>query len=515
LKTFQLRPSCFAGHMAWGPSRASVVPLRMKSEGASEATASEGLHSTLDNEEEPSQPHRQHRSILDVEPRVGTRLSTSFGEGSIEKIREYEGMRYCSILLSSYGTLSLPWAAVEALLKKQQKLSKSEDTNYSKGQRISNLTGRIRTFNPTKGWGFITCNEFEGDIFLHSKHLVGSSLSQYVGHFQNSQDGYLVKFDLDLQHRSKPQALNVRVADGGEQLARRRPGPAEPEAPRLQSSPSDSVPSALMGAQPEAPRRFALRMRGLPFSATASQVAEFFNGYGVRAEDVTFVVRADGSSCGMAVAHFLREDLALKALKERNMQHMGSRYIELFQASPTTGRDPGPCPADGLPASEPSTGASGGWPPARGSRAAAGAEAEAPGALAGGAFAAQHAAAARAYVEHWQRLQEAALTAAAACHQYDHCQDHRQSQQDVAEAGAFPPYFPCGWPPCGYSAVPFGHFVAFGQHGLPAAGMADASVLSGLYEFGAGDRYHYTCSEAGSNEQCRDAEAAALCFRSI
>lgn len=86
------------------------------------------------------------------------------------------------------------------------------------------------------------------------------------------------------------------------------------------------------GGGPPRRRQVALRMRGLPFTATQTDVANFFDGYGVRREDVKLSYRSDGSPSGEAHVFFIREDLAAKALRERNMQHLGHRYIELFPA---------------------------------------------------------------------------------------------------------------------------------------------------------------------------------------
>ncbi|XP_026321151.1 RNA-binding protein fusilli [Hyposmocoma kahamanoa] len=81
-----------------------------------------------------------------------------------------------------------------------------------------------------------------------------------------------------------------------------------------------------------------VRMRGLPYDATAQQVLEFFStgedpvqvldG----AEGVLFVRRADGRATGDAFVLFAKEDDAPKALsRHRNL--IGARYIELFRST--------------------------------------------------------------------------------------------------------------------------------------------------------------------------------------
>jgi cold shock CspA family protein len=340
-----------------------------------------------------------------IDPLLGVRLTTSFGPGIIEEIYDFEDRMYCTVRLCSFGTLSLSESAVEALLRKEQKLFKQglSPLGNRPTRRLQNLTGSIRMYNPAKGWGFIVCEEFPGDIFLHSKHMVGNLPREYIGHFQSSQDGHQVKFDLDTQHRKRPQALNVRVVEVAEQEApvypkrSSRPSsgwrseqvaaesgdedfavddlPDDEEAPNdedvigaadftVESSAADADAAAgsragqhwtrtQLGAkeasstllspnlsaedvQERARRKGALRMRGLPFTVTVSEVAQFFHGYGVRPEDVILGERMDGSPSGEACVLFARDELAEKARKEKHMQHLGRRYIELFNTKGTS-----------------------------------------------------------------------------------------------------------------------------------------------------------------------------------
>eukprot|EP00871_Galdieria_phlegrea_P000519 jgi/Galph1/1468/GphlegSOOS_G149.1 len=81
---------------------------------------------------------------------------------------------------------------------------------------------------------------------------------------------------------------------------------------------------------------FIVRMRGLPFSATADQVARFFDGIeiaGTRNGGGIYIVQnQEGRSLGEAFVQFTSEDGLRKAL-ERHKQSMGKRYIELFKSS--------------------------------------------------------------------------------------------------------------------------------------------------------------------------------------
>ncbi|GJD12630.1 Epithelial splicing regulatory protein 1 [Galdieria sulphuraria] len=81
---------------------------------------------------------------------------------------------------------------------------------------------------------------------------------------------------------------------------------------------------------------FIIRMRGLPFSASADQVARFFDGIeiaGCRSNGGIHIVQnQDGHPIGEAFVEFASEDALNKAL-QRHKQMMGKRYIELFRSS--------------------------------------------------------------------------------------------------------------------------------------------------------------------------------------
>lgn len=281
----------------------------------------------------------------------GNHITTTFGAGYVEDFRTFQGINYVVIGLNGGGSVNAPYATAKAWLRKDS-LRNASQSNV-KGTKIPNQTGHIRMYNPAKGWGFIQCDLYPGDIFLHSKHMIGNSPGQYIGHFQSVQEGHVVKFDLDLCRRDRPQALNVRVIQVTDQEINvvpkrkaKRAGLEDPEldegsladeaASQSQFTMQASRPEFVPGA-PSYRRRGTLRMRGLPFSATAQDVVDFFKGFGVRAEDVTLMKRADGSPSGEAVVQFAREELAQNAMRERNMDHMKNRYIELFPAKPNGG----------------------------------------------------------------------------------------------------------------------------------------------------------------------------------
>lgn len=154
-----------------------------------------------------------------IDPLLGTRISTSAGPGVVDEIREYEDMQYCIVRLDTFGTVNMLSKSAQALLRKERKLSPPKVLRSGGNNAFQNVKGYIRMYNPAKGWGFICCEEFDGDIFLHSKHMVSHAPREYIGHFHSNQEGQQVSFDLDLQHKSRPQALNVRLLGEAEQAS--------------------------------------------------------------------------------------------------------------------------------------------------------------------------------------------------------------------------------------------------------------------------------------------------------
>ncbi|CAD7972761.1 unnamed protein product, partial [Amoebophrya sp. A25] len=85
--------------------------------------------------------------------------------------------------------------------------------------------GRIRMYNPSKGWGFVTApagSSLTGDIFLHAKHFAFAEQvpNEYIGHRGSSSlrghpSGQTkvpvveLSYNLDLSDAKRPQALNV------------------------------------------------------------------------------------------------------------------------------------------------------------------------------------------------------------------------------------------------------------------------------------------------------------------
>jgi len=146
---------------------------------------------------------------------IGAKVITDFGLGVVTHHKEFDGEWFISVSLKSGGSCTMPRAAVSKLrVVKVERKKKKPLPLKPKGGRVLNIIGHIRMYNPTKGWGFVICADYDGDVFLHSKHILGNPPPEYIGHFNSCSNGHCVKFDLDLYDYSRPQALNVRMIGG-------------------------------------------------------------------------------------------------------------------------------------------------------------------------------------------------------------------------------------------------------------------------------------------------------------
>ncbi|KAJ0966758.1 hypothetical protein J5N97_023675 [Dioscorea zingiberensis] len=81
-----------------------------------------------------------------------------------------------------------------------------------------------------------------------------------------------------------------------------------------------------------------LKLRGLPYSATKSDIVDFFGEeFGLCDENIQIACRPDGKATGEAYAEFESTDMAKKAMCKDKMM-IGSRYVELFPSTPEEAR---------------------------------------------------------------------------------------------------------------------------------------------------------------------------------
>ncbi|MFY9270730.1 MAG: cold-shock protein [Candidatus Manganitrophaceae bacterium] len=65
------------------------------------------------------------------------------------------------------------------------------------------VTGKVKWFNGSKGYGFITRNDGEADVFVHFSAIAGDG-------YKSLEEGNEVEFEVT-QGQKGPQAANVKL----------------------------------------------------------------------------------------------------------------------------------------------------------------------------------------------------------------------------------------------------------------------------------------------------------------
>ncbi|XP_067139942.1 heterogeneous nuclear ribonucleoprotein F-like isoform X2 [Centruroides vittatus] len=76
---------------------------------------------------------------------------------------------------------------------------------------------------------------------------------------------------------------------------------------------------------------FVLRIRGLPWSATKEEIENFFKGCTIKTNGIHMTLSREGRPSGEAYVEMASEEDFKKGL-DKNNQHMGHRYIEVFKS---------------------------------------------------------------------------------------------------------------------------------------------------------------------------------------
>jgi epithelial splicing regulatory protein 1/2 len=80
-----------------------------------------------------------------------------------------------------------------------------------------------------------------------------------------------------------------------------------------------------------------LKMKGIPFKATAMDVRKFFTGFRIKPEGVSFIMHVDGRPTGMAFVEFETPQEAVRAM-EKDRAKFGPEYGERFIMLQLVGR---------------------------------------------------------------------------------------------------------------------------------------------------------------------------------
>lgn len=67
------------------------------------------------------------------------------------------------------------------------------------------MQGKVKWFNQTKGFGFISPSDGTPDVFVHSSDIDGEG-------FKNLQEGAAVEFEVT-EGKKGPRATNVRAVE--------------------------------------------------------------------------------------------------------------------------------------------------------------------------------------------------------------------------------------------------------------------------------------------------------------
>lgn len=80
-----------------------------------------------------------------------------------------------------------------------------------------------------------------------------------------------------------------------------------------------------------------LKIKGVPFKATAADVRKFFAGYRVKHDGISFIMHADGRPTGMAFIEFETPQEAVRAM-EKDRAKFGPEYGDRFCMLQLVGR---------------------------------------------------------------------------------------------------------------------------------------------------------------------------------
>mmetsp|Transcript_51234 Transcript_51234/g.46040 ORF Transcript_51234/g.46040 Transcript_51234/m.46040 type:complete len:106 (-) Transcript_51234:114-431(-) len=74
-------------------------------------------------------------------------------------------------------------------------------------QKVGSVTGVCKRFNAAKGFGFITCDDDSGDVFVHQTEINADG-------YRTLYEGEKLEFDVVVQDDGRRKAVNVTGPGG-------------------------------------------------------------------------------------------------------------------------------------------------------------------------------------------------------------------------------------------------------------------------------------------------------------
>mmetsp|Transcript_2319 Transcript_2319/g.2588 ORF Transcript_2319/g.2588 Transcript_2319/m.2588 type:complete len:207 (-) Transcript_2319:324-944(-) len=198
---------------------------------------------------------------------------------------------------------------------------------------MAKIAGKVNWFNVAKGFGFITRDDGEGDVFVHQSDL-------HAEGFRSLREGEGVEFAIETGEDGRNKAVNVTGPEGacvqgaprrvgygrgrgrgGRGGFRGRGGRGAGDERSAEGGP------AADGQVPAEPSGLQVVVLNLPWSVSWQTLKDHFQGAGkvVRADVVTDV--ETGRSRGFGTVSFETQEEAQLAIEQFNSTEFESRTI--------------------------------------------------------------------------------------------------------------------------------------------------------------------------------------------
>ena len=69
--------------------------------------------------------------------------------------------------------------------------------------------GKIITYDPVKGYGFISQENGDKDVFVHARELAKAGINTDL----SKLSGLIINYELGLGKNNKQQAINIKLKD--------------------------------------------------------------------------------------------------------------------------------------------------------------------------------------------------------------------------------------------------------------------------------------------------------------